>query len=771
MCVYIFFAGPHQKVEITFLSFDLRGTPPECRHEYLDLYAEVQHPDATELINSPFGGRFCGLIPPRARISLYRTIAFSFYTDKNETTPDVFVGRYTFINDSDFQVGTAAPNIPCTFTINSKVKRKGVIMSPTYPGAYPKPLFCSFLFLGVSGQRVHLEFRDFDLFSGGPHCPFDYVTVYDGGDNESAVIGTYCGQHRNLIIYSSTENLFVTFDAIQRTANTQNRGFKGIFEFSESFVKLDFIGKNGGEHILGTECDQKILSKKESNGQVFSPNYPFPYIPKTVCRYFIYGMQDVQNLERVRVDFEMFDIPKGDKTEKDECGDRYLKIYLKGQEQTDAYDKYDYEMCGENQPKTMISEGPRLVMIFASGDSQGRGFKAKYKFETEYLIPGTPAPDGSCMYTYKSTSQKKGEFNSPRYPGNYPSNTTCMYYFYPTQNEQVALIFDTFKVRADNANATVAQFGDELCQEDYVEIYNMYKDGSEIRIGRFCGLTSPGPIESYRGATGMKVLLQTDANNVFSGFKARYSFETVKSIFGDCGSNISHAEDGILQSTNYPIKYEVPTMGQALKTCNWFITVKPGHQILLNFGSFILEGNPAGRGCPAAVVRLWLDIQAPPIELCGEKAPNDTMLYMSVSNQARISFVVGDKSVGAEGFRLSWTEVSVSSSVCNEFKCEKSSYCIPGKLRCNNISNCGENDLSDEQNCIVIETTDWMVMTVTGAAIGGAVLLLLLCLMCQRREHQRRHRHMLPGGSVHSYSGHQHVCDELGQRFASVDSV
>ena len=29
MCVYIFFAGPHQKVEITFQSFNLRGTPPE----------------------------------------------------------------------------------------------------------------------------------------------------------------------------------------------------------------------------------------------------------------------------------------------------------------------------------------------------------------------------------------------------------------------------------------------------------------------------------------------------------------------------------------------------------------------------------------------------------------------------------------------------------------------------------------------------------------------------------------------------------------------
>ena len=64
------------------------------------------------------------------------------------------------------------------------------------------------------------------------------MKVYDGPDNESAVIGTYCGQQRNLVLYSSENSLLVTFVTLQRTANTQNRGFKGIFEFSESFVKL-----------------------------------------------------------------------------------------------------------------------------------------------------------------------------------------------------------------------------------------------------------------------------------------------------------------------------------------------------------------------------------------------------------------------------------------------------------------------------------------------------------------------------------------------------
>lgn len=44
-------------------------------------------------------------------------------------------------------------------------------------------------------------------------------------------------------------------------------------------------GENDGVHIRGSECDQKILSKKESMGFVYSPNYPFPYVPKVVCRY------------------------------------------------------------------------------------------------------------------------------------------------------------------------------------------------------------------------------------------------------------------------------------------------------------------------------------------------------------------------------------------------------------------------------------------------------------------------------------------------------
>ncbi|XP_056630783.1 tolloid-like protein 2 [Diorhabda sublineata] len=781
-CVYTFLAGPGQRVQVTFISFNLRGRPPDgaavgdlpaCIHEYMDIYAEVLQPNPAELVNTPFGGRYCGQIRPRTRVSLYRAMALSYHTDKNASTNDIFMGKYEFINDTEFEVGTPLAGGPCNFLVKGSVKHTGSILTPTYPGAYPKALHCSYQFLGSPGERIRLEFRDFDLFFGGPHCPFDYVKVYDGPDNSSAVIGTYCGQQRNLVIYSSESTLLVAFVTLPRTANTQNRGFKGIFEFSNSFTKLDFI-KNDGEHIRGTECDQKILSKKESSGVVVSPNYPFPYMPKLVCRYFIYGMQDSQHLERVRLDFVMFEVPKGP---KGDCSDGYLKIYLKGQETTDSYDKFDYEMCGENtKPTLVVSDGPRLVMVFSSGELMGRGFKANYSFETEYRIPGTAAPDGSCSFTYLSTSKKKGEFNSPRYPSNYPSDTNCTYLFLATNNEQVTLVFDNFKIRADDVNASIGSYGTTLCQEDWIEIFNVYRDGSETKIGRYCQTSAPGPIESPRGATGLKIVLHSDSEGVYSGFKARYSFDTAKSIFGDCGGNVSSLDSGEISSPNFPKNYEAPSKNQTSRSCNWYITVRPKYKVLLVFEKFGIEGDPQTRGCPAAVFRLWTDVSSTPIELCGEKGINDKWQYVSTSNAMRFSFITADKAVGAQGFRAVWTEV-IEGPSCDEFQCVKSGFCIPDKLRCNKVNNCGADDESDEEDCTSNEQSkekfrlSWLI------AIAVILLILVfLCIICHRKRRRRRRRALHRSINVPAVPGTSrqppiHFCEELGERFASVDSV
>uniref|UniRef100_T1GJQ8 CUB domain-containing protein n=1 Tax=Megaselia scalaris TaxID=36166 RepID=T1GJQ8_MEGSC len=220
-------------------------------------------------------------------------------------------------------------------------------------------------------------------------------------------------------------------------------------------------------------------------------------------------MQDAQHLERVRLEFSTFEIPK---------------VYLKGQETADAYDKFDYELCG-NETSAVVSDGPRLAMVFSSGELQGRGFKARYSFETEYKIPGTAAPDGTCSFTYRSSSRKKGDLNSPRYPSNYPSDTNCSYEFLALPNEQVTIVFDHFKVKTNGSNnKTVGVYTPNACPEDWLEIYIVYNENSYRFLGRYCDTTAPGPIESPEGSSGVRILLHTDSEHVASGFKARYSF-------------------------------------------------------------------------------------------------------------------------------------------------------------------------------------------------------------------------------------------------------
>jgi hypothetical protein len=67
------------------------------------------------------------------------------------------------------------------------------------------------------------------------------------------------------------------------------------------------------------------------------------------------------------------------------------------------------------------------------------------------------------------------------------------------------------------------------------------------------------------------------------------------------------------------------------------------------FGTGIDSLFVLGRGCPAAVLRLWLapDTDMAPHELCGEKG-NDAWQYLTLGNTARVSFTSADKTIGAQ---------------------------------------------------------------------------------------------------------------------------
>lgn len=187
-------------------------------------------------------------------------------------------------------------------------------------------------------------------------------------------------------------------------------------------------------------------------------------------------------------------------------------------------EEFDYVFCGETIPPPVVSEGPILLVVFNSGHTQGQGFKAHYWFETDYKITGTQASPGQCHFSYVSSNEKQGDFNSPRHPSNYPSHTHCVYEFFGDTDEQVKLVFNHFRFSDSEVEALGVTGYNQYCSRDWVEIYGIDQSGREMLYGRYCSMTTPGPIITEQGFNQMKVVMKTDASEVSSGFLANYQF-------------------------------------------------------------------------------------------------------------------------------------------------------------------------------------------------------------------------------------------------------
>ncbi|GIY50571.1 cubilin [Caerostris extrusa] len=579
-------------------------------------------------------------------------------------------------------MGTPTPNTVCSYTVYSDQKREGEMMSPTYLASTLRTSAAATTFSerGFNSNLVSELRRE---------CPIValliFVKIYDGESEEYPLINTYCGQQRNLVVFSSSENLYVKFVTLQRNADNSNRGFKAAYEFSERFVSL--------------ECDQKILSKGVPTVWSAPPTIPYPYHPNVVCRYYVYGMQDAQRLERVRLKFEKFEIPVTTPTTSmtpltPTCTDGFLRIYLQGQEERYALDEFDQNLCGLDLPPSFKSEGPRLVMIFKSGSTQGTGFKAQYHFEADYQVPGTASPNGSCQFFYRSESQKSGDFNSP--------HLSCQLPFFHT-----------------------------ICQEDWLEMYEVYPSGRERLLGRYCGRTAPGPIMSALGVDTMKVILHTDDKNVASGFTATYEFFPADTRYVDCGRNISELTEGVLLSPGFPV-LTYPVFKCAIGSS----PSDPTTGSFCHSSFFPHRRDPERRGCPGAVVRVYPELSEPPMELCGESLANHSREVISSSNIMKITFVTADKAVGAKGFQATWTEIKEGTK-CDQFQCSLNKYCISESAKCNGLPNCGLDDISDEVDCLAIHGID--IHLIIGLSFGGAIITVItMCAIFHRKCKRRR---------------------------------
>ncbi|VDK42953.1 unnamed protein product [Anisakis simplex] len=283
-CIYTFVAGPRQRVKLDFEQFQLAGTADNCEMEYVDIYSELKSPH-DDLLSASFGGRYCGTVSPYIRISLHKVIVLVFHSRaaSNRRSELKFRGHYTFISDARYNVGRQLSPGTCSFVIDSKTRKRGTILSPTYPGTYPKNFHCSYLLNGKPGQRIRFFFRDFDIYFGGEHCPYDSMTIHDGSTNRAPIIRKVCGLQQRLELYSLGQNAFMEFNTTSPT-KADPRGYVIDYEFSNRYVDVGKLlgNQKGVTHLRGSECDVRVESNKETVHYLQSPKRN-KFIPAKYC--------------------------------------------------------------------------------------------------------------------------------------------------------------------------------------------------------------------------------------------------------------------------------------------------------------------------------------------------------------------------------------------------------------------------------------------------------------------------------------------------------
>ncbi|CAN9510288.1 unnamed protein product [Ophioblennius macclurei] len=155
--------------------------------------------------------------------------------------------------------------------------------------------------------------------------------------------------------------------------------------------------------------------------------------------------------------------------------------------------------CGYVALNAIVSDGNTLHMSFTSNDRVAdTGFTATWK-----AIDPSEAPCGGLFNT------KVGEFTSPNWPKDYPSQTVCTWRISVPSAKTINVGFTDFELQAVNALGNCV---------DYVEIFT----GSNMMSqGRFCGFALP-PSLSFNSSV-VVVRFFSDGVNHQKGFRGYWT--------------------------------------------------------------------------------------------------------------------------------------------------------------------------------------------------------------------------------------------------------
>ncbi|XP_071438728.1 suppressor of lurcher protein 1 [Hetaerina americana] len=557
--LYTFVARRDQIVQLTFRDFDVQKSHLDCvRGDFVKLFLHLERPEVNEY--TPWSNVLCGGIAdvPHHHFSSGHGLVLEFHSDHKPGNNSGFMGTFRFLDRRMFQAdGQKVPGTMCDYQFVSSnfSLSKGRFYSPRYPAGYPRNIKCAYRFRARLRERIRIVFEEVTLQKGDLSCinRADLIRVYDGRippmgpvyggssgrrapsakssrvEETSAaavltpvnkgppVISVLCNEGSEREVLSTGRDLTVEFVS---DSESPGQGFKATFEFqpmpaaavaaSEEAVAAaaappphGHVGPSGA-----TNCNQVFSSDISKNGTLTSPDYPNPYPSRSQCRFDFQG----RGKERIQVTFTDFNLyhPQDDSKDCETIDSLMAYVQIDGR-----MEKID-NFCASSIPLPLMSNGPRMVLEFRGlySSRYARGFKAIYTFTENFgVTSGRQLPDYPCAFVFNSSETLNGTFSSPNYPGNYPRDTECHYFFHGKAKEKVHIHFTYFDVEG-------VLPCDESSASDYVEFSNFL--ARDRKYPRLCGQLREFDIESDRKF--FRVTFRSNYRLDGKGFHATYQF-------------------------------------------------------------------------------------------------------------------------------------------------------------------------------------------------------------------------------------------------------
>ncbi|NXF02436.1 CDCP2 protein, partial [Smithornis capensis] len=241
-------SGP---LTLVFADFQMEGGQG-CGFDYVALF---DGPTVT----APRLGRYCGSARPPRIISSTPRLLIIFKSDFN-------------IGGRGFKAHFYSGECQEVFTAV-----KGNFSSPQYPNFYPNNLKCQWSIHLPLGYRIKVFFLDMELegqssLTGG--CDYDHLSAFDGGTENGALLGRWCGRESLAPITSHSNRLLLV---LHTDRNTAKRGFSiayvGVVPMNISCTRTDFHIQIPVQSLAQLERNRIYLGTPSCAARVVGRNF------------------------------------------------------------------------------------------------------------------------------------------------------------------------------------------------------------------------------------------------------------------------------------------------------------------------------------------------------------------------------------------------------------------------------------------------------------------------------------------------------------------